>query len=197
MMWWKGDPHVKKRNPQNESCGGRIFPTLKKEVSILNEKKLLLRGLFFWVQEMLIQKLEDLFFEENTHLVEVLDKRQGKWDGEKKRGYGILLIELKNLRFGIPLRSHINHQSCFKTTADKGLDFSKAVLLVKDDYISEAPFMIPADEFIKIKDRTHFIQGKFSKYVDKYVKSVQRQDANALRSYRFSTLCNYHSELGL
>lgn len=146
---------------------------------------------------MLIQKLEDLFFEENTHLVEVLDKRLGVWDGEKKRGYGILLIEFRNLRFGIPLRSHINHQACFKTKQGKGLDFSKAVLLMKDDYISPDPFKIPADEFVKIKDRTHFIQGKFTKYVEKYVNSVQRQDVNALRDYRYSTLCNYHAELGL
>lgn len=146
---------------------------------------------------MLIQKLEDIFFDENTHLDEVLDKRQGQWDGEKKRGYGILLIEHNGLRFGIPLRSHISHQSCFKTVGDKGLDFSKAVLLMKDEYISTSPFMIPSDEFVKIKDRTHFIQSKFSKYVEKYVKSIQKNDENSLRSYRFSTLKNYHSELGL
>lgn len=146
---------------------------------------------------MLIQKLEDIFFDENGHLAEVLDKRKGQWDGEKKRGYGILLIEHNNLRFGIPLRSHISHKFCFKTLGDKGLDFSKAVLLAKDEYISTSPFMIPSDEFVKIKDRTHFIQGKFSKYVEKYVSSIQKQDANALNSYRFSTLKNYHAELGL
>lgn len=146
---------------------------------------------------MLIQKLEDIFFDENAHLEEVLDKRLGQWDGEKKRGYGIVLIQLNNLRFGIPLRSHISHSACFKTVGTKGLDFSKAVLLAKDEYVSDTPFMIPTAEFVKIKDRTHFIQNKFSKYVEKYVQSVKKQDINVLKEYRFSTLRNYHVELGI
>jgi len=58
--------------------------------------------------------------------------------------------------------------------------------------------MIPSDEYVKIKDRTHFIQNKFSKYVDKYVLSVKKSDTNALNiNYRFTTLKNYHAELGL
>ncbi|MDQ7731047.1 type III toxin-antitoxin system TenpIN family toxin [Halomonas sp. SpR8] len=146
---------------------------------------------------MLIQKLEAEFFEENSHLVEVLDKRNGVWDGEKERGYGILLISYNSLRFGIPLRSHIKHKFCFFTDGSKGLDYTKAVLLVKDDYISQTPFMIPSDEYVKIKDRTHHIGDKFSKYVNKYVDGVGKNDRNVLRDYRFSTLQNYHKELGL
>jgi len=69
---------------------------------------------------MLLQKLESLFFEENTHLVEVLDKQEGVWDGEKERGYGILIITHNSLRFGIPLRSHIKHKACFITTGTNG-----------------------------------------------------------------------------
>ncbi|MEX6755007.1 type III toxin-antitoxin system TenpIN family toxin [Pseudomonas aeruginosa] len=164
----------------------------------MNERKAPIGAFFFSGERMLIQKLEDAFFNENVHLEEVLDKRHGQWDGEKKRGYGILLIEHNNLRFGIPLRSHISHSACFKTVGTKGLDFSKAVLLTKDEYISQAPFMIPSDEYVKIKDRTHFIQNKFSKYVDKYVLSVKKSDTNALNiNYRFTTLKNYHAELGL
>lgn len=147
---------------------------------------------------MLIKKLEQSFFNENVHLQEVLDKKLGVWDDEKKRGYGILLIELNSLRFGIPLRSHINHKFCFKTVDNKGLDFSKALLLLKDEYISSSPFMIPAAEFVKIKDAAHIIQRKFSKYVDRYVEIVAKQDRNVLeRNYKFSTLRNYHLELGL
>ncbi len=146
---------------------------------------------------MLIQKLEDAFFDENKHLVEVLDKKNGVWDEEKKRGYGIVLISLDNLRFGIPLRSHIAHRACFTTSGTKGLDYSKSVLLLKDEYISASPFKIPEPEYVKIKDRTVFIGKQFSKYVDRYIYAVGKDDQNILRHYRFSTLQNYHAELGI
>lgn len=149
---------------------------------------------------MKIQKLEECFFKENSHLVEVLDKdKSGAWISSilKQRGYGVVLIELKGLRFGIPLRSHMNHNFGFKTKEGKGLDYSKAVLLSKDEYISEQPFLIPSDEFVQISDRERFITQQFEKYVQKYIDGVNRQDVNILRPYKFSTLQNYHQELGL
>lgn len=153
---------------------------------------------------MLIKKLEDLFFQENKHLVEVLDKEKGAWVSSlvKQRGYGIVLIELKELnglKFGIPLRSNIRHRECFKTTEDenKGLDYSKAVLLTKDSYIASEPFMIPPEEYIKVKDREHHITQMFTKYVEKYISGVMKGDQNVLRRYQFSTLQNYHAELGI
>lgn len=147
---------------------------------------------------MRILKLEQKFFQENTHLVEVLDKdARGVWDGEKKRGYGIALISHNSLRFGIPLRTHISHKHCYRTTFDKGLDYTKAVLLIRDDYISDRPFMIDDGEYVKIKAHAHHISSQFGKYVDRYVLGVGRSDENILRGYRFSTLQNYHAELGL
>ncbi|WP_024588825.1 hypothetical protein [Aliihoeflea sp. 2WW] len=146
---------------------------------------------------MLLQKLEAVFFDENEHLVEVLDKRAGVWDGEKERGYGILVISHNGLRFGIPLRSHIKHKACFITNGTKGLDYSKSILLVKDEYISARPFTIPSDEYVRIKDRTLHISTQFEKYVDRYVIGVTKDDQNILRPYRFSTLQNYHAELGI
>jgi protein AbiQ len=146
---------------------------------------------------LLLLKLEPLFFDENKHLVEVLDKQAGEWNGGKERGYGILVISHKDLRFGIPLRSHIKHTACFLTNGTKGRDYSKSVILVKDDYISTKPFTIPSDEYVKIKDRTQHITKQFEKYVSRYVIGVRRSDDNILRPYRFSTLQNYHGELGL
>ena len=147
---------------------------------------------------MQLKKLEELFYEENKHLVEVLDKdRDGNWDGNKTRGYGIAVCEHKGLRFGIPLRTKIKHDCCFKTKDDKGLDYSKAVLLLKDSYISKNPFVIPQEEHVKILDKSHHIQKMFSKYVEIYVKGHQKNDANILRYYRYSTLQNYHAELGI
>ncbi|ATX62886.1 hypothetical protein [Yersinia hibernica] len=50
---------------------------------------------------MEIKKLEDAFYIENKHLVEVLDKRGNAWASDKTRGYGIVLVEIVGLRFGI------------------------------------------------------------------------------------------------
>lgn len=161
-------------------------------------KKPQFSGLFYLGNIMLLQKLENAFFDENEHLVEVLDKDKNGWNiTHKTRGYGILVVNINNLRFGIPLRSHIKHKACFITSDTKGLDYSKAVLLLKDDYISQQSFVIPQAEFLKIKEHTYFIEKQFTKYIARYLKGVEKNDLNILRGYQFSTLQNYHVELGL
>lgn len=146
-----------------------------------------------------LRKLENLFYDENEHLVEVMDKTAGKWNADKTRGYGVVVVEAGNLRFGIPLRSGIKHRHAFFTVPgnSKGLDYSKAVLLTKDEYISDVAFKIPNDEFVLIKEKSHRITEQFTKYVDHYKKGVANLDKNILRDYKFTTLQNYHVELGL
>lgn len=147
---------------------------------------------------MELKKLEDLFYLENSHLLEVLDKdKAGSWTSDKTRGYGVVVCSYQDLRFGIPLRSRINHKFCFLTKDDKGLDFSKSVLLLKDEYISVKPFIIPADERNLLLSKSHFILGRFSHYVERYVFGWAKADKNILRDYRYTTLVNYHIELGL
>lgn len=147
---------------------------------------------------MEIKKLEQLFYAENTHLKEVLDKDgSGNWTKNKERGYGIVICNFNGLKFGIPLRSHIKHDACFITEDQKGLDFSKAVLLIKDEYISPAPFIIPPEEYKTIVRKSFYITQKFEAYVEKYIKGVTKNDENILKPYRFSTLQNYHLELGI
>jgi protein AbiQ len=79
------------------------------------------------------------------------------------------------------------------------LDYSKAVLLAKDDYVSNVPFQIPNDEIKLLRDGEHIIAKQFSKYVERYIKyAKQGPNASVLqREYRFSTLVNYHVELGI
>lgn len=145
---------------------------------------------------MKISKLLPVFYHNNNHLSETLDGNGTP--GEKNRGYGIVVIEINNnLRFGIPLRSHLRHKHGFKTIGDKGLDYSKAVLIGNAVFIGQ-PFTIPRDEYIKIKDREHFITSRFQKYVERYIVLANRGDTNALQqSYRYTTLVNYHAELGI
>lgn len=138
---------------------------------------------------MQIAKIKQAFFDSNSGLVEILDKGAG-------RGYGIAVISIgDNLKFGIPLRSNMKHKSGFNTVESKGLDFSKAVLIEDDAHIGST-FKIPAKEYKKIQDKEHFITSKFQKYVETYIKGVNKKDDNILRGYTFSTLQNYHQVLG-
>lgn len=145
---------------------------------------------------MKLAKLSNDFFNKNNHLVEVLDKNaQGQWDNEKTRGYGVVLVSVAGgLTFGIPLRSHIRHKACYKTTGEAGLDYSKAVLITDPAHVA-GPFKIPSDEYVKIADREAFITDRFEKYVERYILGVRRGDRNILKGYRFTTLQNYHAEL--
>lgn len=147
---------------------------------------------------MKIKKLDASFYTNNKHLKEVMDKTHGVWDvSSKTRGYGIVTISIKSLTFGIPLRSGIKHKDCFTITDNKGLDYSKAVLLMDSQYISNESFLIPNKEFLKIKDKEFFIKIQFEKYVGKYINAIRSGDENKINKFRFSTLCNYHAELGI
>ncbi len=151
---------------------------------------------------MKILKLTPEFYDENKHLKEALDLVEGEWIRGKDRGYGIAIIDVNGLRFGIPLRSNFTKRkqnSCFPTVngGNKGLDYSKAVLLEKDSYISEVAFRIPPDEFKKVQNKSFYITKKFTQYVEKYMKGAKSRDRNILKHFEHSTLVNYHDELGI
>lgn len=149
-----------------------------------------------------IKKLSPEFYAENEHLLEVLDKNRhtNEWEQHKQRGYGLAIISINNLRFGIPIRTTIHraNKHCFKTIGESGLDYTKAVLLEKDTYISNQTFKVKTEEFTKIKEHEHFIQQRFEKYVNAYIAAHQKNDTRVIkREFRFSTLVNYHAQLGL
>lgn len=155
---------------------------------------------------MKLRKLDNSFYIENSHLKEALDNHGGHWEEGKVRGYGIVIISINNLSFAIPLRSNIKHNSSYITAKDnkngakgKGLDFTKALLITKQKYVSNLPFKIQPHEHQQLAGKEHYITQKFKKYISKYISAVQGADNNILRgiNYRFSTLCNYHQELGL
>jgi protein AbiQ len=131
---------------------------------------------------MRIVKLTDTFFQQNTHLCEILDRRNGSWDTNKTRGYGIAIVDVRDgLQFGIPLRSKLSGPSegHYKISAPKGLDYSKAVLIISDTYIGPS-FTIQREDFLKIQGNQHVITKKFGKYVGKYIQLAHKQDWRAL-----------------
>ena len=142
------------------------------------------------------------FYNENN-LVEMLDK--GK---DKGRGYGVLMVNVKGFRFAIPLRSKMskNHKDNYTTKIYKengkkfrhGLDYSKALIIKKEHYISKKPFFLKdKNDFVKIRKSQYHIVKSFDKYVTRYIQAVKNQDQNILHRYRYSTLQNYHTEFEL
>lgn len=162
------------------------------------------------------------FYESHTHLVEALDKNKqtSVFDEDKHRGYGVLLTEVEGYKFAIPVRSKmkINHRSNYtsrtyeedeidhktgKKTGKKikfrhGLDYSKAVIITEDRFISKTPFFLAnKDDYVNITQNLEkIIIPQFKKYVQRYIYAVRNDDKNILKKYCFSTLQNYNQQLG-
>lgn len=155
---------------------------------------------------MQLKKLQPTFYTNNSHLQEALDNINGSWVKGKTRGYGIVVVQINSLTFAIPLRSNIPHKAAYITARSfnspskgKGLDFSKALLINPTSDLSTEVFKIPKDEHNRLVNKEHFITAKFDKYVQEYIAAVAKGDQNILNSaeYRYSTLTNYHKELGI
>ncbi|NKX03300.1 hypothetical protein HB670_27320 [Bacillus cereus] len=153
-----------------------------------------------------IRQLTEAFYKENV-LEEMLDK--GVERGlEKKRGYGVLLVEIRGHKFAIPFRSKMdkNHPANYTTRIYKknnreyrhGLDFTKAVIIGKESYVSQTAYKLhEQSDFDDIRQKEHFIKQSFEKYVNRYAIALEKGDQNILngRKYKYSTLKNYHNEL--
>ncbi|QTL39075.1 hypothetical protein HGO23_14615 [Xenorhabdus budapestensis] len=155
---------------------------------------------------MKLRKLDQTFYDENVYLIQALDNEDGKWAPGKTRGHGIVVININQLTFAIPLRTAIKHNAAYitqkynqKGMKGKGLDYSKALLITNPKYISDEIFLIPPEQHKNIQGKEFFITRKFEKYVEKYIKAVKRKDRHVLNSleYRFTTLQNYHKQLNV
>jgi protein AbiQ len=159
---------------------------------------------------MELKKLDSSFYQQNPVVLEALDfdAKTNSWLGNDKiRGHGIVQIQLNGLTFAIPVRSHIRHDDCHIIERDTGrndvrgmgLDYSKAMLITVLSYISADVFLLKNKRAAKeLLSKEAHVTKQFSKYVDRYVEAVKKNDNNILsRDYRFTTLINYHVELGL
>lgn len=158
------------------------------------------------MSDIILRQLTEDFYSENIHLEELLDKMKDGTFVDKGRGYGVLMVDVLGHKFAIPLRSGMQHKNNFATviskdsskiTRRKGLDYTKAVIITEERFVSDHPFKIPQDQFVKISKSEHLIILDFTKSISRYIKAVQKQDKNILWEYRYSTFKNYHVEFGL
>lgn len=111
---------------------------------------------------------------------------------EKKpdRPYMQACIEIDNKIYAVPLRSHITHEHVLWSDKENncGLDFSKAVLLLKpDEYIDKirVPHIRP-NEFKNLKGKEHEATVKLKRYINKYKKAKSK-----LQFRENQILCQY------
>ncbi|VAW86575.1 hypothetical protein MNBD_GAMMA18-413 [hydrothermal vent metagenome] len=120
---------------------------------------------------------------------------------KKDRGYGVLPVEINGITFAIPFRSNMNHKNGFKTVfhngAWNGLDYTKAIIIDKKDLKNEAFKLRRNDEYLKVKNNKNKIQKQFEKYVSNYVALVSKKEKIRVSRFGFTTLQNYHAELGI
>lgn len=149
-----------------------------------------------------IRKLTPEFYAENQ-LIQMLDENKNKG-----RGFGVLLTEIRGYKFAIPFRSNIRREDkfCFETLEKEdvnmkmGLDYTKAVIIKEERYIIDrAYFLKDKRELVKVRKNARTITGEFGNFVEQYIQAVKDNDREFLgqREIKYTTLQNYHTELGL
>ncbi|EJB8530826.1 hypothetical protein MW374_004766 [Vibrio parahaemolyticus] len=159
---------------------------------------------------MELKKLSASFYDENPTVENALDyySDDGLWDQTKIRGHGVVNITVNNLMFAIPVRSNVTHSASYillKNTQNRrikgmGLDYSKALLIRKPEYVSDENFNLKVkDAGKKLVGKEKHVTDQFEKYVKKYIHAVTVKDQNILsdQEYVHTTLINYHADLGI
>ena len=125
--------------------------------------------------------LSDEFYNDYARCEEVLQKRS--------RPYACLEVQVYGKTFAIPFRHRITHKHCFPTYNEYGLDYTKAVMIVKPSYIAVGSPQIDQKEFNLLKGKEAQIAREFAKYIKLYKKASMYPDsphyANILK---YSTL---------
>ena len=135
--------------------------------------------------------LENNFYKDYSTCREILKKTN--------RPYAVFLIKLNNLTFAVPVRSHITHKYSIKTIGNKGLDFSKAVVINdRQKYISKKYAYIDNREYQIIMEQKWKITKKMEDYIKKYKKALKDTFIPANKILCNSSCLQYfHAELGI
>ena len=108
------------------------------------------------------------FYDDYSNCDEILKKRD--------RPYACLAIRTENALFAIPFRHHITHRYAFYTIGEAGIDFTKAVVITEDRYISTDRPTIESAEFAIIKREERKIEYLFSKFLNQYRRAMKHRD---------------------
>ena len=125
--------------------------------------------------------LSDCFYRDYSECAEI-EKKQ-------LRPYTQVCTEIGGYIFAIPLRSNINHPHVLWTNKERhcGLDFSKAVIILNENYIDQVnkPYIRP-DEFDSLRGKEFIVRQRMIHYIKEFKKAKQN-----ICIERNRMLCNY------
>ena len=143
------------------------------------------------------------YFRDKAGFVEMLNP--GDIVKQSSRLYLAMDTMYNGNAFFVPLRKSINlsigrigYPVPSSTRPNAGLDFRKALIVNCGMYSScFTDIAISSSQMNKLVDDISIIEGLFTNYVKGYVKAVHKNRAHLDRLFKFSTLHNFHAELGL
>ena len=125
--------------------------------------------------------LSNEFYEKYADCPEIEQKAE--------RPYVCVHVNINGILFAIPLRSNINHQNVLWTDKSSkcGLDFSKAVVIRKAEYIdvTRKPH-IRQNEFDALRGKEYLVYQRMIQYIRVYKKAKKRLDVP-----RNQMICKY------
>ena len=153
--------------------------------------------------EYQILKLTDTFYNAypNPPYTEILKK--------KHRAYNCLLFQTHyDYYICIPYRTEIRHDYAFHFTTTarsrvhkSGLDYSKIVIITKQEYIDSVDAIIDKDEFNETMVNLERIKREALEFVEDYVEHIKGikvlHKREFFRRYSFSPLKYFHNELSI
>ncbi|MBR0380862.1 MAG: hypothetical protein IJH71_00280 [Eubacterium sp.] len=95
---------------------------------------------------------------------------------KENRPYICLSVQIDQKTFAIPIRHNIGHPFCFSTLKPAGLDYTKAVVIEDQSYISPDKPWIDSKEWNIIKKNENKIFYQFRKYVRQYKRALKHPD---------------------
>ena len=111
---------------------------------------------------------------------------------KENRPYTQVITDVNGLKFAVPLRSDISHSTDILWTNKKekhGLDFTKAVIILDDSYISDEQVFIRPKEHKHLLGKERRVKEKMEKCINNYKKAKANIKEKHNADYcRFSTL---------
>lgn len=149
--------------------------------------------------------VKEEYFIKNNHFVEMLDSND--LEKQVRRKYIYLNFKYEENTLLVPLRSEMPNirelgQVGYSVPSTKkpnaGLDYRKILIINDSDYLEVPQYckVSPSQaNIINVKYET--IKKQVESYVKGYIKSAKKNRHKKDKKYNFSTLHNYHLELGI
>ena len=102
---------------------------------------------------------------------------------KENRPYVSVEIRIDDVLYAVPFRHHIKHKNAFITYDECGLDFSKAVVIESDLYISDQTPRVDTREWNIIKSSQNKIIFEFKKFLRQYKRALKNPDNPRSRSF--------------